>query len=76
MRDDLFNRELADVDKAFQLGGRESFKVLGRKVCKRLGEEDIRVVISASIDLNLLVAISTIFAAVGPSPMVFGTTAH
>ena len=44
LREHLFNRELGDVDEAFQVDGGESFEVLGRIVGKRLGEEYTRVI--------------------------------
>ena len=44
LRHHLFDRELGDVDEAFQVGGSESSEVLGRIVGERLGEEYARVV--------------------------------
>src|SRR5580704_896302 len=44
LRDHLSNRELGDVDEAFQVNGGESFEVLDRIVGKGLGEEYTRVI--------------------------------
>jgi len=44
LREHLFNRELGDVDEAFQIDGGERFEVLDRIVGKGLGEEYTRVI--------------------------------
>src|SRR5271155_75890 len=44
LREHLLNRQLGNVDEAFQVNRGESFKVLGRVVGKGLGEEYTRVV--------------------------------
>ena len=44
LRQHLFDRELGDVNEAFQVGRSERLEVIGRVVRERLGEEYARVV--------------------------------
>src|ERR1700689_1834207 len=44
LRQHLFDRELADVDKAFQVDRSESFEVLGCVLDKGLDDKDTRVI--------------------------------
>jgi hypothetical protein len=44
LREHLFNRELSDVDIAFQIGGRERLEVLRRIGSERLRKEYARII--------------------------------
>ena len=44
LRQDLFDCELGDEDKPFQVGGGETAKLVGGVVRERLGYEDARIV--------------------------------
>jgi hypothetical protein len=71
----LLNRKLSDVDEAFEVGGSESSEVLGRIVCEGLDEEYAGVVDERIDRPDLLIARSTIFAAVAAAPISPSTSA-
>jgi hypothetical protein len=56
----LFDCELGDVDRAFEIGGNEPFKVIGWGLVKYIPA----LFTTASIELNVLIAVSATLATV------------
>ncbi len=71
----LFNRELGDEKKTFDVHGTERPQILDSVIGKGLDKNMPALFTSASIEPNLLVASSTIFAAVAASAMLPSTNA-
>jgi len=69
----LLDRELAHEEKTFDVDGSKGPQIIDRVICEGFEKYMPALLTSTSIDPNLFLATSTIFAAVGASAMLPST---